>query len=1145
MPSDIFSPFSSSRQQIPMVQIPPALLTGPTVRPSTLPRLPAMAAHGGGGGSPVSLMNLMHRMDMDRERLALQQQRLEQGTGEVAKQRLKEQAFNNAMMNLVTTPGLRAEYDQIMKLPAMARLNKLKELEKKYVQPIAQRVHNSDITSKDMFNALFGQDVAFAEVEHKQRTSDATAAIFPNFLKGGATLWAALAGLLPWTDSRDWARWRDEVHKELDEQTEYGRYQRELANAGVGAWDRAEGLSGMANLIAEQALPVGSFFIPNVGLARLGMGARALMGANAGIGALLGAGLTDLDFNSMINNANIPEEQKQEALRSGARAINTGVGALTGAVAPNFAGAAARIPGLRWAGNVVNRAANISPRLGGAANAALGMAGLTTAQVPVTNWAYQSQTNPYLPPEEQQHDLFAGYGDALRLAALTGGLVGGITGYRPPVPAAPVTQPTPAAQPAPQNTTTTPLALPPAESSNTAPTEQNTPLALPMGAIAPPYDIPFAAEGETIVTPYEAPLALPSGQSNTNINDTPRSPTTGSDTSRTPTPEEQSAIIEYYNTLFNPNTESQSSPEVLINDPVWGLGTDFTAQVGTPKAVLQNAIDNIKTDLTDLQQAKTELQQLSKVNKDQAATVQPRLQQLQTKVNRLNIAVDNALNLLNQQYGPNTATLTYQRRSFNPETRADIRSQTNELLAPYIFGDQSNLLDSARPSQSLESYNQQQAGTLDYQYNNYVAPTSRQNLPLSIEQQLRQFSVQNQAKGKNAAPLTPEQTIRDAERQLSTVKLLQDAGIIPGEVTSLEQAIAQVRTPNNHPTVLTPYNAFQPHALEEAIAPALKLSDNVAPDRVTGNLTPGQQQALNQAQRLSDEEAIALLERYGNGRPPSNNTQTNSGVAASAQGNASTVTSAGTSVTRQNNTTNTSAGTRGQQTSQLGTNASDSPINQEQTLNPRTAIRPNGESPTDVTSEDSSAGSPRSTTDGGTGDDKLSASPSTNQRPTDNINQTFKDHLTNQPITAQNTVTNYVAFLDTVNNLTGSERNAVLAQSILKSAELAGWQGAKNKAGNYFLTPKYPDLNTALTDAAQEYHLKNDTLPDLPLEDFINYYNQHSEDNVQYTKDRLITGNKSVTTTRVREFTNKFLQNIKRVEPLNPKDIASSNAGCS
>ena len=412
MPSDVFQTFLPA-QRVPMVALPEGLI--PSGIPQTANNLPVS---GVGGRNSLALMRLAQQAEYQRLREEALRQNIElksHGTGKVAEQYADQKAFDDAMLRLVTTPGLKAEYQQIMQQPAKVRIEKLKALEAKYMKPLAARIKNPAVNSRDMFNALLGGDVATAEQEHQDKTSDSIEAILPNLAKGARALWGNVEYL--WRNPRDIAKDIEAFNAEQDAKTKYGQYQRELANAGVSLWDRTEGPSGWLNLVAEQALPVASYLVP-VGLAgRAGLGAVRAARVGAGVGAYLGESSADINYAGRVNQAPISEEAKQAAMTSPGRALNSIAGAIAGAIAPNYAGFARRVPGLGWSASVVDRASGIHPRLGGALNSALGMAALTTGQVPAGNLGYQIGTGVNTP-------LFAGYQDALTAAALTGAALG-------------------------------------------------------------------------------------------------------------------------------------------------------------------------------------------------------------------------------------------------------------------------------------------------------------------------------------------------------------------------------------------------------------------------------------------------------------------------------------------------------------------------------------------------------------------------------------------------------------------------------------------------------------------------------------------------------------------------------------------------
>ena len=412
MPSDVFQTFLPA-QRVPMVALPEGLI------PSGVPQVANnLSVPGVGGRNSLALMRLAQQAEYQRLREEALRQNIElksHGTGKVAEQYADQKAFDDAMLRLVTTPGLKAEYQQIMQQPAKIRIEKLKALEDKYMKPLAARVKNPTVNSRDMFNALLGGDVAAAEQEHKDKTSDSIEAILPNLAKGARALWGNVEYL--WRDPRDIARDIEAFNAEQDAKTTYGQYQRELANAGASLWKRTEGPSGWLNFVAENALPVASYFIP-VGLAgRAGLGAVKAARIGAGAGAYLAESSGDINYAGRVNQAPISEEAKQKAMTSPGRALNSLVNAFTGAIAPNYAGFARRVPGLGWSASVVDRASGVHPRLGGALNSALGMAALTTGQVPAGNLGYQIGTGVNTP-------LFAGYQDALTAAALTGAALG-------------------------------------------------------------------------------------------------------------------------------------------------------------------------------------------------------------------------------------------------------------------------------------------------------------------------------------------------------------------------------------------------------------------------------------------------------------------------------------------------------------------------------------------------------------------------------------------------------------------------------------------------------------------------------------------------------------------------------------------------
>ena len=397
--------------------------------------------------NPPQLQNAQHNALNMQQQTLLQQLRMQElmqrmenrqhGTGKELEAWVKQDAFNRAMMQLVSEPGLKRDYDNAMSLPAQERIKKLNELKAKYVEPVAARIHDENIRANDMFKALFSADINRAQLEHEEKTRDKAAALIPNLQKGAYSLYSTIRNLLPWTDTRQIAREQEEFNKAQDAKTAYGQYQRELQQAGVPLLDRTEGLGGWANVIAEEALPLASYLLPGGLAARLGAragmtafnAARLGTGVGAATGGALGSSSSDVGYANRLNlDPNLTEEQRQQAMSSAWRAGNALIGGAAGAIAPNAAGFARNVPGLSRIATGIDTLASASPRLAGAANASLGLAGLSAAQVPAGNFSYAQATN------QPNLDVLSGLQDALVSSAVTGGLLGLFTGYRPPVP---------------------------------------------------------------------------------------------------------------------------------------------------------------------------------------------------------------------------------------------------------------------------------------------------------------------------------------------------------------------------------------------------------------------------------------------------------------------------------------------------------------------------------------------------------------------------------------------------------------------------------------------------------------------------------------------------------------------------------------
>lgn len=398
--------------------------------------------------------------------MQMQMQQQEKGRGKELEEFTRKEALNESLMRLVSNPNFINEVKQIKALPASMRGEKFQELRKKYIDPISALANPNYVNSNILYNALLKPLELSAKQEHEEKTKDPYSAIIPSLQKGAYSLWGTIKNLLPGTSVEEIAKEQTEFKNRINSQNPYLQYQEERARAGESLWDRTEGLGGFLNLLAEAGPNLLAFLAPGGvvgGLAR-GLGAGAGAAANmanwasrvGGFG--IGSSMSDLDYATRVtNDPNLTEEQKQEALNSlGLRGMNIGVGGLAGAIAPNMAPILGSVRAGQPLVNAMNAATGpITNRLAGAANTALGMGALSALQVPATNYAYQTATNQYKTPEQQNHDILQGLGDALFSSMLTGGLLGAMTGYRPtnltsntaptPAPAlAPTSTPVPA-----------------------------------------------------------------------------------------------------------------------------------------------------------------------------------------------------------------------------------------------------------------------------------------------------------------------------------------------------------------------------------------------------------------------------------------------------------------------------------------------------------------------------------------------------------------------------------------------------------------------------------------------------------------------------------------------------------------------------
>lgn len=315
------------------------------------------------------------------------------------------------------------------------RLKSLRSLQAQFIDPAAKRY---GLRGSDIFKEVFGKDEAYLKSEADRVQGQALESIPTRLGLGARRLYHEVMNvLLPGTNEREHAQAIIDAEKEAEANNEYIREQRRRAREGEGLTSRVSGLSGWLSELSESVPEIASFFLPGgvIGKGAQLLGRTAAQAARAGRvaniagGAGLGGSMASIGYTQrVLEDPNIPPEQKQAIIEAPERQYVRALGSALGALAPDVATPgrfiASRLsPAYRAAATPEALTAaqgtrgTLNAAIRGGLNVGTGMGVMGAGQTVSTNWLYNSATG-------QNNPIFQGAGDAFISGAVTGGLLG-------------------------------------------------------------------------------------------------------------------------------------------------------------------------------------------------------------------------------------------------------------------------------------------------------------------------------------------------------------------------------------------------------------------------------------------------------------------------------------------------------------------------------------------------------------------------------------------------------------------------------------------------------------------------------------------------------------------------------------------------
>ena len=314
------------------------------------------------------------------------------------------------------------------------RLKSLRSLQAQFIDPAAKRY---GLRGSDIFKEVFGKDEAYLKSEADRVQGQALESIPTRLGLGARRLYHEVMNVLPGTNEREHAQAIIDAEKEAEANNEYIREQRRRAREGEGLTSRVSGLSGWLSELSESVPEIASFFLPGgvIGKGAQMIGRTAAQAARAGRmaniagGAGLGGSMASIGYTQrVLEDPNIPPEQKQAIIeapeRWGVRALGSALGAIAPDIATPGRAIATRLsPAYRAAATPEALAAaqgtrgTLNAAIRGGLNVGTGMGVMGAGQTVGTNALYNSATG-------QNNPIFQGAGDAFISGAVTGGLLG-------------------------------------------------------------------------------------------------------------------------------------------------------------------------------------------------------------------------------------------------------------------------------------------------------------------------------------------------------------------------------------------------------------------------------------------------------------------------------------------------------------------------------------------------------------------------------------------------------------------------------------------------------------------------------------------------------------------------------------------------